>query len=497
MRRMIIGGVVAATITGTVLGGSSCATTRETNEQPKVRVADSEPWRDQRPASGTPAPPAFPAYQRAELKNGLTVIVLEDHAQPTVHATLIVRAGTVSDGKDAGLAALTWDLLDEGAGDQGAAALAGAFGDIGAHVDAGAARDYGHLEVRVLRPSLERALELMGLLAQKPTFAAGDFERVRKRHIAHISIDASTPEAIADEVMLAEVFGADHPYGHHSAGTRATLEKLKPQAAKKFWTDHAGPKNAVLVLVGDITPDEGKALADKHLGKWRGGPAKGPKAPAAPKARKQARLVAVDFPGAPQTIVRVARAVTSSSDPDLAAALAVNQVLGGMPASRLGTKLRDEKQFTASVSSSVEARPGPGPFVIKTDVEADKTGEALAEIVAQLDTLKTGGVTDEELALAKASYTRALPGLFALPDLVVADAALSFAGALPADHQQKLADAVDAVTAEQAKAAAERLISRDDLVIVLVGDRATIEAAVAAKALGDLVFVGRDGQPIK
>jgi len=172
-------------------------------------------------------------------------------------------------------------------------------------------------------------------------------------------------------------------------------------------------------------------------------------------------------------------------------------VLGGMFSSRLNLKLREEKQWTYGAFSFVDARYGPGPFVVGADVQSDKTGDALAEMMFQLDTLKTGGVTEEELALGKANYTRSLPGLFALPHLVTHEAAWAFALSLPPDHQEKLAAAVSAVTADLAKAAADRAIAKDDLIVVLVGDRATIEAGVAAKALGEVTFVGRDGAAIK
>jgi zinc protease len=165
--------------------------------------------------------------------------------------------------------------------------------------------------------------------------------------------------------------------------------------------------------------------------------------------------------------------------------------------SRLNLKLREEKGWTYGAFSSVDARYGPGPFLISTDVQTDKTGEALVEVFVQLDTLKTGGVTEEELALGRANFVRSLPGLFAVAPLQSAQAVETFALGLPADHHQKLAAAVEAVTADQAKAAAARAIDIDDLVVVLVGDRAAIAAGLEGKGLGEVVFMNRDGTPAK
>ena len=469
-----------------------CATTRESsNDAP--RQAPQEPWREARPAAGDPAPLTFPTIQKAELKNGLTVLLVEDHALPTVHASLVVRAGASHDGKDAGLADITWDLLDEGAGTMGAAALANAFADIGASIDTGAGRESGSIRVRVLRTELEKALELMAVVAQKPTFSTPDFDRIKRLHQGALKEKEGDPNTLASQLLMAEVYGADHAYGHAADGTVASLEKIKQASVKRFWSEYAGPKNAALVLVGDLTIDDAKALAEKQLGKWRGGPSKAAKAPSTPAARKATKIVVVDFPGAPQTKIRIARPLLSAGDPEQAQAIVMNEILGGMFTSRLNLKLREEKQWSYGVNSSLEARVGVAPFVIRTDVQTDKTADALVEIFAQLDTLKSGGVTEAELALAKAHYTRSLPALFALPRLQAAVAAQLFTLGLPADHYTALSAAVTASTGELVKAAAERAIVKDDFVVVLVGDRAKIEAGLTDKALGDVVFVGRDG----
>lgn len=491
MRARTIRTLVAA-VSAVVVVNAGCATTKEAATE-AVREAPREPWREARPAAGTPAALTFPTIQKAELKNGLTVLLVEDHTLPTVHASLVVRAGASLDGKEGGLADLTWDLLDEGAGSYSAAALANAFADIGASVSTAAGRESGAINVRVLRTELDKALELLALVAQKPAFAQADFDRLKRLHQGDLKGKEGNPETLAWQVLMAEVYGVDHAYGHAADGTVATLDKIKQASVKRFWTEHAGPKNAALVLVGDLTLDDAKALGEKQLGKWRGGPSKPAKAPVAPKAKKATKILVVDFPGAPQTLIRIARPLLAAADPDQAQAIVMNQVLGGMFTSRLNLKLREEKQWSYGAFSSVDARVGAGPFLIGTDVQTDKTGDALAEIFTQLDTLKTGGVTDEELGLAKANYTRQLPALFALPPLQASVAGNLFALGLPVDHYATLSTAVSGVVTDQVKAAAERAIVKDDFVVVLVGDKAAIEAGLVGKDLGEVVFVGRDG----
>ncbi len=478
-----------------VVVDNGCATASDVSAD-AVREAPREPWRAARPAAGTPAPLTFPNFQRAELKNGLTLLLVEDHTLPTVHASFVVRAGASLDGKEAGLADLTWDLLDEGAGSYTAASLANAFADLGASIEVGAGREAGVIAVRVLKTQLEPALELLALVASKPVFAQADFDRLKRQHQGALAEKQGSPETVAWQTLVAEVYGADHAYGHPVDGTPASLDKVKLASVKRFWAENAGPKNAALVLVGDLTLDDAKALAEEQLGKWRGGAPKA-KTPVTPKAKAATRIVVVDFPGAPQTLIRMARPLMSATDPEQPAAIVMNQVLGGMFSSRLNLKLREEKQWTYGAFSNVDARVGAGPFYLGADVQSDKTGEALAEMFAQLDTLKTGGITDEELALGRDSYTRTLPALFALPQLQAQAATSLFGLGLPVDHYATLNTAVAAVTTDQVKAVAQRAIVKEDFVVVLVGDKAAIEAGLAGKNLGEVVFVGKDGTPAK
>lgn len=496
MRRRGIQAAIAVVVGGGAVFANACATTRQ-NDERRERVAANEAWRETRPAAAASPPVAFPNYQRFDLKNGLPVVLVEEHGLPAVYVTVAVRAGTAMDGREPGLANLTWDLVDEGMGDLPAAGVANAFGDIGTTVDVGAARDWGSASIQVQRSDLERGLELLSQMMRSPAFNAADVERLKKLHLASLQGKQGDPDTLASQLLAAEVYGADHAYGHPGDGTPASVEKLKQSAVKRFWSEHAGPKNAALVVIGDVTADDARALAEKHFGKWKGGPAKAPKPPVAPKPRKGTRILVVDFPGAPQTMIRVGRALMSATDPELPQAIVMNQVLGGMFTSRLNLKLREEKGWTYGAGSSVDARSGPGPLLISTDVQTDKTGEALVELFVQLEMLKTGGVTDEELALGRANFVRSLPGLFAVGPLQAAQAVETFALGLPADHHQKLAAAVDAVTADQVKAAAARAIEIDDLVVLLVGDRDAITAGLEGKGLGEIVFMNRDGTPAK
>jgi zinc protease len=456
------------------------------------RVPPNEPWREAKPAPGPVPEFKLPQFQRADLKNGMALYVVEDRGLPMITAAVVVRGGSAQEGpKDAGLASITYDLLDEGAGSMNNLQLANAFASLGTSIETENSREVGIIRVELLKKHAEAGLDLLGTVVKKPSFAAADFDRVRSQAVARVREREGDPAAIAGTVTSSLVFGADHPYGHDEQGSVETLGKLTVAKAKKFWSDHAGPKNAALVLIGDLSLDEAKALGEKHFGKWTGA-AKAPKAPADPKMRTGLTVAIVDVPGAPQTAIRVSRAAMARGDPEESAMIVFNEIIGGSFSSRLNLKLREEKGWTYGAFTGSDRRKGKGPFGVFTDVETSTTADAVAEIMAQLDGIKSG-VTDDELKRAKEGYVKSMPGWLGLPSTQVGAASMLFGYDLAPDYYAKLVEGVNAVNADAVKKMAERVIVKEDLVVVMVGDKAAIEPKVKEKNLGDVLVVNKDG----
>lgn len=479
-----------------ILVAGSCATTKSEKVSLR-REPPREPWREARPAPGPTPEFKLPVFQKAELKNGLTVIVVEEHSLPTVEVSVVVRAGSASESaKEAGLAALTFALLDEGAGTMNNLALANELGALGTTLHTYARSEEGIARVQLLKKHVDRGLEILATVVRRPTFATSDVERVRDRLVGELKAREGDPGAIAAVVGDALVFGADHPYGHDARGTVASLKKLTAARVKRFWAERAGPRNAALVLAGDVTLEEAKALAEKHFGKWSGGP-RASKPPADPKPRSALKIAMVDIPGAPQTSIRLSRAVMSRGDPDEAALIILNEILGGSFSSRLNLKLREEKQWTYGAWSYADRRLGKGSFVVGADVQAANTVDAVAEILAQLDAVVVSGASDEEIARAKEGWVKSLPGVLGLPGVQLDAATTLFSCYLAPDYHERLVERVNAVTVDDVKRVAARVLLRDDFVLVLAGDKATVEPKLKERSLGDVVFYGRDGAELK
>lgn len=486
--------VLTLALCASLLGALACNTSGSGKGNGQRRAVPDEPWRQARPPSG-PAPALkLPIVQRVELRNGLAVFVVEDHSLPFVAARLVVRAGSAQESaKDAGLAQLTWDLLDEGAGTLNQLALANAFAQLGAQLSTTCDIESGAAHVEVLKKNAEAGLKLLATVVTRPTFGAPDFERARNHAVAHVQERQADPTLVADSLALALVYGSEHPYGHDGAGAADTLGKLSALKAKAFWSTWAVPKNAALILAGDLTVDEAKALAQKTFGAWSGSP-RAPKAAAEPTARTAITVAMVDVPGAPQTSIRVARAGVAVSDADLPAMIVLNAIYAGTFSSRLNLKLREEKHWTYGAWSTQVERLGRGPWLTRSEVQTDASADAVAETLAILEGLKAG-VTDDEVTRAKEGFARALPGWLGTPSDQTKAIDAAFAMGFGADRYAKLAEAVQAVTVDDVKRVAERVIVKDDLVVVLVGDRATVLPKLKEKGLPEALLFGKDGFP--
>lgn len=240
-------------------------------EQPKPAGNDPEAFRAQPPKPGESPELVLPTFQRATLDNGLTVLVSTRKELPLVFAGVAFAAGSAQDPKGkAGLAELSYRMLLEGAGKRDTVALDNAFADLGVSPGMDVQSDGAQVGVRVLKRNLEPALALLADVAIRPTFNSQAFERRKKLQLADLARMLGSPYTLGQLAALTAIYGEDHPYSHISDGLPHTVDALTLADAKGYYQRHVGPRAAALILTGDITLDEGVALAKKHLGAWKG-----------------------------------------------------------------------------------------------------------------------------------------------------------------------------------------------------------------------------------
>ena len=393
---------------------------------------------------------------------------------PLVSIATVVDAGaaTEREGED-GVAALTAQLLLEGAAGMDGAALADRFERIGTSANAHADWDAATISLTVLAERLPEALSLVRDLLRAPEFPEREVARLTEL----LQLRAE-PGALADEQFARAVYAPTARYSAPAAGSMASVRALTRDVVRAFYAERYQPSTTTLVFAGDITVELATALAAELFGDWRGLVVTTTSravdvSPPAPLVRVVAKT------DAPQSEVRVGHAGLPRRHPDYFGATVMNAILGGLFSSRINLNLREVHGYTYGAFSAFEWRRASGPFVIHTAVKSDVTGAAVREILKEIDGMRTSEIGNEELTLA----TSYLDGVFPIRYETTAAIATALANlvihALPDSYYDEYRERVRNVSVQDVLRAAQQHLHPDQLRIVVVGDPAVIAAPLA------------------
>jgi predicted Zn-dependent peptidase len=347
------------------------------------------------------APKAFtpPAPVVFQADNGITVWLLERPSLPLVSVSLALPVGSAADPpKSAGLAHITADLLDEGAGARDAVALSSAINDLGATLGLGVRADGSFAALTVLKKNFAPAFSILADVLARPRFDAKEWKRVSELWQNGLKKRSDDPAQVARVVTTAALYGPGTPYGHPSDGAVADAKSIGLPAVKAFYKSAWRPDRAVLVVVGAVTKDEVTQVIHRELAGWKPPktPAEAASAPARDPSWKPPRLVLVDRPGAPQAVISVVRDGVAASDPRAPLLGLINTALGGSFTSRLNQNLREEHGWSYGARSTFTESRGQGSFFARAAVHTEATGPALKEMLAELAKMADSGLTQEE-----------------------------------------------------------------------------------------------------
>jgi predicted Zn-dependent peptidase len=450
------------------------------------------PDRSKPPALG-PAPSLkLPPIAKRTLSNGVRVWIVEMHEVPVVDVSLIVRSGSAADpAGQYGVAHFTAAMLDEGAGTRNALELADAVDFLGASLSTAATVDASTVRLHSLASTFNEALPLMADVALRPTFPASEMERLRKERLTSILQTRDDPASLASLAFARLLYGPAHRFGTAIMGTAATNTSLTVADLQAFYRAHYQPRNAWLLVVGDVTPATVLPRLETAFGGWKDtGVSPAPALPAAaqPAAR---RIYLVDKPGAPQSQIRMGWIGVARNTPDYFVLDVLNTMLGGSFTSRLNQNLREAHGYSYGASSSFSMRAAPGPFVAGAGVQTDKTAEALGEFFKEIDGMHTPPAADD-LARVRNLEAFSFPGDFETTSAMAARLSELVVYDLPESFFTEYVPKIQAVTAADVKNAADKYLQSGRFVVVVVGDLAKIEAPIRAAGLGPVQVVGVD-----
>jgi predicted Zn-dependent peptidase len=438
---------------------------------------------------------AFPEIQRRTLSNGVRVLTVEHRDVPLVSFLTLVPSGAAADPGDRhGLAALTGDLLDEGAGELDALGFHDALARIGTQLETEVGADATLLGLTVLERFAPRGLALLADALMRPRLERHEFERVRELRLNRLMQLREVPPAIAERVFARIVYDG-HPYGHLAIGSEASLRAMDVGDVHRFHRTAYDPAQVTIVAVGDATHARLADLIDHVFGAWAG--SGGGSLPAAgsipPPSSATRRLGVVHRPGAAQSELRMGHAAVPRSTPDYHALLVLNLILGGQFVSRINMNLREDKGYTYGARTTFDFRRGCGPFVLQASVQSDATAAAIRESLAELSAIRgERPVSRRELEIGRAGLTRGYPRNFETAEQLGRAAAQLALYELPDDYFSTFVPKVLALTESDITGAAHRHIDPSRLVTVIVGDADNAGDLTGAGA-GELLDVRLDG----
>lgn len=446
--------------------------------------AQAQVNRETPPVPGPPPALQLPPIQRFTLSNGLPVVLMEKHQVPLLQLTMLVRAGAVDDpaGKH-GLAAMTLDMMDEGAGSLDALALADAVDFLGASLSTRASLHTSTVELFTPLSKLPEALPLFADVVLRPAFAETELRRLRLQRLTERVQAHDDPNTIAATLFNRALYGTEHPYGAPAGDVVETsLRSFTPEDLRRFHETYFHPNNATLIVVGDVTPDAIRPQLEAAFGAWQPGDVRSK--PVAPPRQVPARTIyLVDKPGAAQSVIRIGRIGAARDTEDYYKLVVLNTVLGGSFNSRLNQNLREDKGYSYGAGSTFSFRPVPGPFLASAAVQTDVTAPALTEFMKELrGILET--IPDDELTRAKNYVALQFPRTFQTVEDIADHLAELVAYGLPDDYFNRYQERILAVTPAEVREAARRYLDPERVAIVVVGDRAIIEEPVRALGLG-------------
>lgn len=455
--------------------------------------------RDTPPAPGAFPKLSFPQQETATLGDGLKVVLVHRDGVPLVNLSLILDAGYAADqGTVPGTAKLAMAALGAGTHKRTALQISSELDDLGAELNAGSGLDISTVNLSALKDKLDPALAIFADVVLDPTFPDDDVAKLRNQQLAGIQQERKSPVRMALRVFPKLLYGEGNAYSLPLTGSgyESGVSRLAPADLKRFHDTWFKPNHATLVIVGDTTLDEMKPKLEKLFAGWRPGdvPAKTLATVQLPAA---SAVYLVDRPGSEQSIILAGNVAPPYGTPDNIAIQTMNEVLGGDFTSRINMNLREDKHWAYGASSLLWQARGQRPFIVYAPVQTDKTGASMAELQKEL-TGVTGSkpVTVDELARAKNLLTLTLPGDWETNGAVGGAIVTQVANGLPADYWDTYTGKVQGLTLEQVNQAAGEVVHPKQMVWVVVGDRAKIEAEVKAQNLGPIHYIDADGNPV-
>ncbi len=426
------------------------------------------------PAIDSVAQLDFPEFQRTTLANGMQLTFAHRDAVPATYVTMSFDAGSAADPVDMrGLETLALGLYDEGTANLTSQQIAETRERLGVSISVGGGDDRSTFTLSALSANLAPSLDLYRQIIREPAFNEADLERVKAQTITGIRQQMRSPQGIAQRTIGTELFGNTAPYG--GATTIESVTAITRDDLVAFKDTWIRPDNGQVFVISSLPMEEVVAQLNTAFGDWT--------APDMPLGEKDFstlatettdgnRIVLINRPNSPQSFILAAQVTPlDAADPAYVDFTNANNSLGGNFLARLNFNLRETKGWSYGVRGGAQARENTVVYAISGGVQADRTGDSVAEMIRETsEFLTTNGVTETELARNKASEIGELPGRFETSGSVLSAMQAISLYNRPDNYYEELVGRYTEQTAESLDAVARAALDVDEFVWIVVGD---------------------------
>jgi zinc protease len=421
-----------------------------------------------------------PVVERARLNNGLQIVVIPNDEVPFVTMTLGIRHGAWSEDKP-GTASLAAAMITKGTKEHSAKELAEELEYQAISLNGSAGRDVSSVNASCVKDNFDHAIQLLSEVVRMPTFPEDELQVMREQLLMGLMVEAKSPEYLANRELRQRLFG-DHPYARSVSGEPEDVKALTSVDLEKWWTTFARPDQSVLYVAGDVDPAQVMMAVQRNFSEWVAeGEAPELTVPPIPEPQ-DTHIYLVDLPTAVQAQVRVGHVGPTRQDKQYFAGRLMSQIFGGAFNSRLNRAIRVERGLTYGARGGFSANKFAGQFQISTFTKPDSVAEAINVILAEIDKIRSSPVEKEELNVARSYAVGSFAGDRETPQATVGDLWLIEYADLRTDFFQQYMKAMKELTADDLLSAAQKLIHRDKLTIVVVGKAEELKLALESIA---------------
>lgn len=424
----------------------------------------------------------FLDIQEVKSEGGITAWLVEDHTLPIIALQFaFLDSGAALENADKqGLVRLLSNTMDEGAGDMTSSEFQKALLDQSISLSFGAGRDSFSGSVKTLTQHKDEAFRLMSLALSSPRFDKDPVDRMKAANLSRLRSSLTDPEWMAARVMNDRAF-AGHPYALNAGGTIGTMSKLTPNDLRTFYKQYLTRDRLIVAASGDIKPSQLKTLLDDLFLIL---PEKGPAVEISNLKVQNPNTITLFPQPIPQTITSIMLPAFGRTDPDYHALQVLNYIFGGAGfGSRLMEEVREKRGLTYGIYSSLRNYRHLDALVIDTSGQNEKVQETLTVIENEMNRLINEPVSQQELADAKSYLIGSMPLSLNSTDSIAGILLSMQEDKLPLDYLDQYAVKINAITAEDIQRVAVRLLNKDAMTVVMVGQPANIEPTLTLESL--------------